>query len=81
MALLLEETSLAADGLADRNGINTIGFVAPEDGFNAATANLFIEGGTIVECDITVGAVSDGLYGSASSTRILEPDPRQAERA
>ena len=56
IGISLEEASLAADGWPNRDGINAIGFVAPEDGFNAAVANLFIEGGTIVECDITVGA-------------------------
>ena len=56
ISISLEEASIAADGWPNRNGINAIGFVAPEDGFNTAVANLVIEGGTIVECDITVGA-------------------------
>ncbi|MDE3260428.1 MAG: hypothetical protein OYL41_00465 [Acidobacteriota bacterium] len=57
MEILLEEGTVSADGWRDRNGINTIGFVAPEEGFNAAVANLFIKDGVIVECDITVGAI------------------------
>ena len=56
IGLVLEDASVSADGWRDRNGINTIGFVAPEEGFNAAVANLFIKDGVILECDITVGA-------------------------
>ena len=55
--LLLQDTGLPSDRSPDRNGINTIGFNAAGD-WTGAFAMLVFEGGSIVECDITVSPAS-----------------------
>ena len=69
--LRLEDASLPSNRSPDRNGINSIGFSASED-WTGAFAMLVFEGGSIVECDITVSPTSwTGLPDDIGTQELL----------
>ena len=77
--LLLEEETVPGDAWPDKNGINTIGFVAePEDRtLPGGWASLVFEGDTMVECDIAVNAANwNQLPEEITTEEALLPQAR-----
>lgn len=77
--LLLEEETVPGDAWPDKNGINTIGFVAePEDRtLPGGWASLVFEGDSMVECDIAVNAANwNQLPEEITTEEALLPQAR-----